>query len=156
MSASKTIGDIRTVQRSNCCSWRPRLVLLMATLSYWASSCSMAEASCGDYLHKRGKPVSSHVMFDSLNFNSVTWDGADAGSTSAPLSAPCTGPNCSRSPRPAAPAQVPTTIISEFEQAVLNVCETNSSLDQLRRRIPDSERSTPYEPMEIFRPPTRS
>ena len=156
MSASKTIGDIRTVQRSNCCSWRPRLVLLMATLFYWTSSCSVAEASCGDYLHKRGKPVSSHVMFDSLNFNSAALDGADVGSTSAPLSAPCTGPNCSRSPRPAAPVQIPTTITSELEQAVLIVCDKNSPLGQQRRRIPDSERSTHYEPMEIFRPPTRS
>lgn len=149
-----TMTDIPTERHCDGAHRRTHLVLLLAALMLWLSGGRMAEASCGDYLHRRGVPVSSHGTMDSLKSDPGMFHGVEDRTTpSLPLSR-CTGPNCSRSPGPQAPVESPVTIATDFDQAILFGGHPNLSMGRLRRRVPDAERSPHYEPMPVFRPPT--
>jgi hypothetical protein len=116
-----------------------------------------ADASCGGYLYRQGRPVEhSQVRSSDTDFlPGATNQIADA--TNPPLhqipSRHCSGPGCSESPLPLAPVSVPITLPRTTDSGVLSDLRTLSpaSLDGLLEL--QSERIASPEPGEVFRPP---
>lgn len=109
-------------------------------------------ASCGDYLFKRGMPVTAHPASESSG------EGAevimDRGfSPVLPTSAPCRGPNCSRGPQHPAPVPVPASISGGSDEATWLELPAFNASDLVFPLIPASERGAHFEPTKIFRPP---
>ena len=117
----------------------------------WTAS---ASASCGNYLHRNGQPVSGHlVSMDSLS--GVHAEGIS--SNEAPLEVPvrrCSGPNCSSSPLPLAPVPVaPVNLFRTVDPAVILESATDPDSTRDGIQVPQSERGAFFEPSSVFRPP---
>ncbi len=121
------------------------------------SSGQSADASCGDYLFRNGKPVSGHEMANDhmVHERDIAVDYATLPDT--PSQDPfrrCTGPNCSKSPVPFSP--VPAAPVSQFrntDPAALLGCISVPSAGRRITGFPESERGGRYVPSSIFRPP---
>ena len=134
---------------------RLRRLLVVAVASIVAmSSASSASASCGNYLYRNGRPVSTH----SMPVHSVNTNSADSNvSENPPVEVPvhrCSGPNCSNSPVPMAPLPAaPSNEIRGFDQAAILESLVKTETTQAAQNRPESERGARFEPSSIFRPP---
>lgn len=123
---------------------------VMAVVSLnWTVS---ASASCGNYLHRNGQPVSGHLLaMDPLTGP----QSAEIPSTEMPLKVPvhrCSGPNCSGSRIPLEPV-APVNLFRVVDPAVIleSLADANSARDGVQ--VPQSERGACFEPSSVFRPP---
>ncbi len=120
--------------------------------------------SCGDYLYRNGRPVSSHfspmhespldASPDRLLTRANSLDLLTRNESPAIPVRRCSGPNCSSSPLPFAPApNAPSNLIRGFDQAA--ILESLAGFLATRGAIefPESERGACFEPSSIFRPP---
>lgn len=117
----------------------------------WTSS---ASASCGNYLHRNGQPVSGHVV----SMDSVTGVHAEGiSSNKTPLEVPvrrCSGPNCSSNPLPLAPVPVaPVNLFRTVDPGVILQSLTDADSVREGLQVPQSERGAFFEPSSVFRPP---
>ncbi len=131
-----------------------RLLVVAVTLLVAMSSASSASASCGNYLYRNGRPVSTHSMpMHSMNTNSTDRQVSENSPVEMPVHR-CSGPNCSNSPVPMTPLPAaPSNQIRGFDQAAIleSLVKTDSS--QAAQNRPESERGARFEPSSIFRPP---
>jgi hypothetical protein len=152
ISAHTNCTDARPLNGVSGCLRFVVLLSLVATIAL--SATRSASASCGDYLFRNGRPVSSH----SLTMNPVTRGQADNSETgSSPIQVPfgrCSGPNCSSSPVPLTPVPTaPSTLIMGFDQAAVLEALAGTCTNSGAIQIPESERGARFEPSTIFRPP---
>ena len=133
-----------------------RLFLNLAVLTViagaWSSS---AEASCGHYLFRNGKPVdstTSQIIRGEANGESRP------DSSTSPAENPvsqCHGPNCSGRPVPVNPLPVtPPHLVRGFDQAAILASLFQWPPLSCAPEIPESERGASCVPSLIFRPPT--
>lgn len=111
-----------------------------------------AQASCGDYLYKNGKPVGHHSGMTQEYTPLADFDS----SSEAPLLPlhRCSGPNCSGDPLPFTPAPaVPTQLTQGSDQATIAELVRACLSARSGCQIPESERGARFEPSTIFRPP---
>jgi hypothetical protein len=144
-------------QQTSVRSVRKLCKLLAAVSAVLLLSSAAAEASCGGYLYRQGRPVEhSQVHTSATDFLPGAMSHI-ALSTDRPLdripSRPCSGPGCSRTPLPLAPVSVPITLPRTMDSGVLSDLSalSPSSLDGLLEV--QSERITNPGPAEVFRPP---
>ncbi len=129
-----------------------RMVVMVGALGFYLALAETASASCGNYLFRNGKPVSSHSMDQTTGMESES-----PHSEALPLEVPmrrCSGPNCSSNPLPLAPVPAaPLRLGSVFDQAAILEKLAQADLSRSVIEIPESERGACYEPSSIFRPP---
>jgi hypothetical protein len=136
-------------------AWRWWLIasMLVVVLNCMASA---AQASCGNYLYRNGRPVGGHMMLtDSVpaSQDRVLTDHIVTDHNEAPA-VPCSGPNCTGRPFPVVPIPVaPLNPARGFHPAVILQSSTIAEPECDSRQVPLSERGARFEPSSVFRPP---
>lgn len=138
---------------------RPASVALVFLVVALASS-KTASASCGNYLFRHGNPVAGHWLSHVENLTKRDTLLHQSGSTVFPERAPirqCSGPNCSNSRIPFAPAPyAPLSQVRSTEPGVLLETMLCCVETQEASGFPESERGARYLPLSVFRPPSQA
>lgn len=139
------------MNRRCCVRGRSRILFVVLVFCGMMVGSRDAQASCGDYLFRHGKPVSAHLMSVDRAAETALIGVED----SAVLPGrPCSGPSCQGSripvdPIPAVPVQLLRLMDSAVLLEQLAACQAvPGSLE-----IPQSERGAAYEPGSVFLPP---
>ncbi len=152
------LGDCAVIayQTANMFAWiaalkavvdcRRALVGIIVMVGAGIGSGGTADASCGDYLFRNGRPVREHGQHVAAREQPTESQPVPSGR--------CHGPNCSSAPLiPADPAS-PIFVKYRVEHAVTTLSGRTSVELESRRRL-TSEAAESADPAEIFHPPER-
>ncbi len=130
----------------------------LITVFFLSFLADQANASCGNYLYRNGKPVAHHMIqnhpirMDEVLQKNVT--GHSEPVSPMPVRR-CFGPHCSSSPVPLLPINsVPEIQLRSLDPAALLSLIHGTFTAWQRHGLPESERGVHYVPSSIFRPPT--
>lgn len=110
-----------------------------------------AFASCGDYLFRNGRRVSTHSAQPGVLMAGELLAEASPAAYPVPVRRPCNGPNCSQAPFPDPVLPLTTRIVSE--PAMLLESLASADHDRSEFSAPVSERGAKNLPFSLFRPP---